>query len=99
VDRVGHASLPAGIILTGGASQLSGVAELGRDVLEMPVRIAAPDGISGLTDTILTPGYAASVVLLRWGATSTALGEPSSYGSAPAAGGLGRIRDALRSIF
>ena len=97
--RAGHGMLPAGIILTGGASQLSGVAELGRDVLEMPVRIAAPAGISGLTDTILTPGYATSVGLLRWGATSIAMGEPSSYGSAPAAGGLGRIRDALRSIF
>jgi cell division protein FtsA len=91
--------LPAGIILTGGASQLAGVAELGREVLEMPVRIASPAGISGLTDTILTPGYSTSVGLLRWGATSIAMGEPSSYGSAPAAGGLGRIRDALRSIF
>ena len=64
----------------------------------MPVRIAAPAGISGLTDTILTPAYAMSGAL-RWGATSIAMGEPSSYGSAPAAGGFGRIRDALRSIF
>ena len=47
----------------------------------------------------LTPAYATSVGLLRWGATSIAMGEPSSYGSAPAAGGFGRIRDALRSIF
>src|SRR4029079_5288875 len=90
--RAGHGMLPAGIILTGGASQLSGVAELGRDVLEMPVRIAAPAGISGLTDTILTPGYATSVGLLRWGATSIAMGEPSSYGSAPPPAGPGPPR-------
>ena len=48
--------LPAGIILTGGAAQLSGIAELGREVLQMPVRVAAPTGIGGLVDTLLTPG-------------------------------------------
>ena len=34
--------LPAGLVLTGGAAQLAGAAVLGRDVLEMPVRVAAP---------------------------------------------------------
>ena len=97
--RSGHGMLPAGVILTGGGSQLAGTAEVGRDVLEMPVRIAAPSGITGLTDTILTPVYATSVGLLRWGATSISMGEPSRYESAPAAGGLGRLKDAIRSIF
>ncbi len=95
----GIRQLPAGIILTGGAAQLSGIAELGREVLEMPVRVSGPQGIGGLTDTILTPAYATSVGLLQWGATSLAGGEPTRYESAPAMGGLGRIRDALRSIF
>ena len=36
-----------GVILTGGGAQLAGTAELGRDVLEMPVRIAAPAGSPG----------------------------------------------------
>ena len=99
MQRAGHGMLPAGIILTGGAAQLAGIAELGREVLEMPVRIAAPAGVSGLTDTILTPAYSTAVGLLRWGATSIAQGEPSRYESAPAMGGLGRIRDAIRSIF
>jgi len=91
--------LPAGIILTGGAAQLSGVAELGRDVLQMPVRVASPAGIGGLVDTLLNPSYSTAVGLLQWGATSLAGGEPLRYESAPAMGGLGRIRDALRSIF
>jgi len=42
----------AGVILTGGAAQLAGTAELGRDVLQMPVRISGPTGIAGLIDTI-----------------------------------------------
>jgi cell division protein FtsA len=91
--------MPAGIILTGGASQLAGTAELGREVLGMPVRIAAPAGIGGLVDTILNPGYSTAVGLLLWGAGEIGADEPMRYESAPASGGLGRLRDALRSIF
>ena len=95
----GVRQLPGGIILTGGASQLSGIAELGREVLGMPVRVAAPTGIGGLVDTLLTPAYSTSVGLLQWGATTLAGGEPLRYESAPAGGRIGRLRDALRSIF
>ena len=91
--------LPAGIILTGGASQLAGVAELGRNVLEMPVRVAGPSGISGLVDTLLTPSYSTAVGLLQWGALSLAAGDQTRYESAPALGMLGRVRDAVRSMF
>jgi cell division protein FtsA len=98
MSSAGHGMLPAGVILTGGASQLSGMAELGREVLQMPVRIAAPAGIGGLVDTLLTPAYATSVGLLAWGAAGLGGSEALRYESAPS-GGLGRIRDALRSIF
>ena len=40
----GVGMLPAGILLTGGAAQLAGAAELGREVLQMPVRVVAPSG-------------------------------------------------------
>ena len=39
------------------------------------------------------------VGLLQWGAATLAGGEPLRYESAPAGGGIRRIRDALRSIF
>ena len=95
----GAGMLPAGLILTGGAAQLSGIAELGRDVLQMPVRVVAPTGVAGLTDSILTPAYSTAIGLLQWGARSLAEGEPARYESTPAFGILGRLRDALRSIF
>jgi len=95
----GAGMLPAGLILTGGAAQLSGLAELGREVLQMPVRVVAPTGVSGLTDSILTPAYATAIGLLQWGARSLAEGEPVRYESTPAFGILGRLRDALRNIF
>src|SRR5204863_238533 len=66
----GHGVLPAGIILTGGASQLAGMAELGREIFEMPVRVAAPSGVGGLVDNLLTPVYSTSVGLLMWGSDS-----------------------------
>ena len=68
IRAAGVGMLPAGIILTGGAAQLAGAAELGRSVLQMPVRVAAPTGIGGLVDTLLEPSYSTSVGLLLWGA-------------------------------
>jgi len=62
--------LPAGIVLTGGASQLPGMAELGRDILQMPVRIGTPIPhlpITGLSRKMMTPSYATSIGLLLWG--------------------------------
>lgn len=71
LDASGYGDkMPAGIVLTGGCSQLPGMAELGRSVLGMPVRIGAPAPnlpIAGLSRALQTPTYATSVGLLIWG--------------------------------
>jgi cell division protein FtsA len=95
----GHGMLPAGIVLTGGGAQLAGLSELGREVLQMPVRIASPAGVGGLVDNLMNPASSTAIGLLRWGAAVTLADGPTRYESAPARGGLGRIRDAFRSIF
>ncbi|HRW04691.1 MAG TPA: cell division protein FtsA [Caldilineaceae bacterium] len=62
--------LPAGVVLTGGASQLPGMAELGREILQMPVRIGAPAAhlpVTGLSRKMMAPSYATSIGLLLWG--------------------------------
>jgi cell division protein FtsA len=62
--------LPAGVVLTGGCSQLPGLTELGRQVLGMPVRVGAPSSslpIAGLPRQLQSPTYATSVGLLLWG--------------------------------
>jgi cell division protein FtsA len=94
----GSGRLPAGIVLTGGAAQLAGTASLGREVLALPVRVAGPAGIGGLTDTLLDPAHATAVGLLEWGAAGLGA-EPSHYESAPAGGIVARARDALRGLF
>ncbi|MFC2066040.1 cell division protein FtsA [Chloroflexota bacterium] len=60
--------VPAGLVLTGGSSNLAGVAALGCDVLRLPVRVGVPTDISGIADTLRDPAYATSVGLLLWGA-------------------------------
>ncbi|MFA5317466.1 MAG: cell division protein FtsA [Dehalococcoidales bacterium] len=62
-----EALVPAGLVLTGGGSNLSGIAALGQEMLEMPVRIGTPANLTGLSDTLLNPCYATSVGLLLWG--------------------------------
>jgi cell division protein FtsA len=52
------------IILTGGASQLTGLPELATRVLGRPVRIGRPLGVSGLPDAAKAPAFAAAAGLL-----------------------------------
>ncbi len=59
--------LPAGIVLTGGSSQLADLPDLAREVLQMPVRMGRPGHIGGLTEEISGPAFATSVGLLLWG--------------------------------
>jgi len=58
--------LPAGIVLTGGGSQLPGIRDMAKKVLGLPVRIAKPEKMVGLTDQISSPAFATSVGLLQW---------------------------------
>ncbi|MFA6347641.1 MAG: hypothetical protein WCX07_05100 [Dehalococcoidales bacterium] len=60
--------VPAGLVLTGGSSNLSGIEVLGRDILKLPVRVGLPNHVSGITDSLNDPAYATSVGLLLWGA-------------------------------
>lgn len=76
--------VPAGLVFTGGSSNLSGIAALGRDILKLPVRVGAPTNIYGITDTLNDPAYATSVGLLLWGAKheSRQNWKPWGFGSA-----------------
>jgi cell division protein FtsA len=60
--------VPAGLVFTGGSSNLAGMSTLGHDILQLPVRIGSPANIGGISDTLCDPAYATSVGLLLWGA-------------------------------
>jgi cell division protein FtsA len=52
------------VVLTGGASQLTGVAEVARRIISPQVRIGRPLGIQGLPESAKNPAFTAAVGLL-----------------------------------
>jgi cell division protein FtsA len=60
--------IAAGIVLTGGTSKMEGVVELAEEIFHVPVRLAKPLGVEGLSDVVDNPIYATSVGLLIYGA-------------------------------
>jgi len=62
-----EALVPAGMVLTGGCANLSGIEVLGREILHLPVRVGTPTGMDGIADALRDPAYATSVGLLLWG--------------------------------
>ncbi|MFZ3069645.1 MAG: cell division protein FtsA [Anaerolineaceae bacterium] len=67
IKRSGYdGMLPAGLVLTGGGSQLPGIRKLATRVTGLPARIGKPEKMVGLTDQISSPAYATSVGLLQW---------------------------------
>jgi len=60
--------LPAGVVFTGGGSELEGITELARKYLRLPASIGCPSApISGMIDKIDNPIYATSAGLVLWG--------------------------------
>ena len=62
--------VPSGIVFTGGSSNLSGLDVLSRDLTRLPVRIGAPQNLSGIPQSLRNPAYATAVGLILWAAKS-----------------------------
>ncbi len=62
-------SLAAGLVLTGGASAMEGIGEVGEQVLGLPTRKGSPTRIGGLVDVVRSPAYATGVGLVMFGAS------------------------------
>ena len=60
--------LGAGVVITGGTTQLDGMPELAEQILGLPVRRGAPTGVGGLLDVVRSPAYATGVGLVKYGA-------------------------------
>jgi len=57
----------AGMVLTGGASSVSGGVELAESIFQMPVRLGLPQHVGGLLDVREKPGFATGIGLLLYG--------------------------------
>jgi cell division protein FtsA len=67
--------IPAGIVITGGCSTMEGVVELAEEIFHMPVRLACPQAVSGMTEVVNNPIYATGVGLLIHGFRQMDLGR------------------------
>jgi len=59
--------IPAGLVLTGGASKMEGVVELAEEILHMPVRLGAPQHVTGLSEVVNNQIHSTGVGLLIYG--------------------------------
>jgi cell division protein FtsA len=59
--------LAAGIVLTGGASQMEGIVECAEQILQCQVRLGQPMRVHGLTEYVQAPTYSTAVGLLHYG--------------------------------
>jgi cell division protein FtsA len=87
----------AGLVITGGASRMEGVEELAEEIFHMPVRLATPMYVTGLSDVVSNAIHATGVGLLLHG--SRASGRRSLL---PAGGGdsfFDRVRSWFRGEF
>jgi len=57
----------SGLVLTGGASRIEGAGELAEEIFHMPVRLATPQGVNGLSDVVSNAIHATGVGLLLYG--------------------------------
>ncbi|NMT64014.1 cell division protein FtsA [Marinobacter orientalis] len=67
--------IPAGVVITGGSSTMEGVVELAEEIFHMPVRLACPQAVSGMTEVVNNPIYATGVGLLIHGFRQMDLGR------------------------
>ena len=66
--------ISSGIVLTGGAASMYGMADLAEDVFQSPVRVGTPIDLGGLVDVVNNPMYATCTGLIQYGSKRSKIG-------------------------
>lgn len=104
IKRSGYDGLlPAGVVLTGGSSQLPGIRRLASEVMGLPVRVARPENLVGMVDQLHSPAYSTSVGLLEWAyrmhAVDPAAAVPKYIPRPQRGANWERFKDVLKRFF
>jgi cell division protein FtsA len=100
IQRAGYAQrLSGGVVITGGAAAMEGVADLAADVFGTGVRIGSPsENIGGLSDSVDAPRFATVVGLALYGAHRAAAGfSPTSKHRVFAGAGVDKFTKRLKT--
>ncbi|MBI3327612.1 MAG: cell division protein FtsA [Nitrospinae bacterium] len=92
-------AIPAGVVITGGATIMPGMVEAAEEVFELPVRIGLPIGISGLTDIVTNPIYATGVGLALYGRNRLLEAAAAHSGRTGLGGAFRRMAVWLQDLF
>lgn len=84
--------LPAGAVLSGGASKIPGILDLTKETLNLPVQLGIPGHTHGIVERIEDPSFATSIGILLWGSRM----ETPSYGFSI---GMKQTSGAIKNIF
>lgn len=90
--------LPAGVVLSGGGSNLPGFSLLVKDKLHLPVRVAEPLGFDGANNIVGDPSFAVAVGLVLWGAEKEFGGSQKQKLSISADKSLSKVKDWLKNF-
>jgi len=60
-------AVPSGLVITGGGALTSGIVQMGKKIIGLPIRIGKPAGVTGLIDEIISPSFASTVGLILYG--------------------------------
>jgi len=76
-----ESQIPAGLILAGGGAHLRGLVELAEHTFNLPVRVASPRGLEGMSEEVSQPEYATAVGIVLYGARTRRLAgaRPSGW--------------------
>lgn len=96
---VKNGMLPAGVVLSGGGSNLPGLASLVKETLRLPVRIGQPLNIGGASESVADPSFVVSVGLVLWGLGEESAGSRARASSLKSGDGLfGKVADWLKNF-
>jgi len=87
--------IASGIVITGGASMMRGMVDLGEEIFHMPVRLGLPRYVGGLSEVVSNPRYATGVGLVLMGKQQV---EREIQGNMES-GSFGRVLDKMKSWF
>lgn len=98
VDRAGM--LPSGVVLTGGASKLTGMLDAAKANVRLPASIGSPIGISSVIDQAIDPAFATAIGLMLWGRHIRGSDEGGGFGKLfGKMKGVDKVGSFLKNIF